>query len=387
MVAPATPTATLTPATETPFVPAGAPANNVPSPATEVPEAGSITVPPGAILGYMGRMTGQNSQAQDITLPAGEAERQRMLAQIGQMQEAIAAILAQWGLVAPMAPALAAGSGGGPSQKDADAGARSEPEIATIARLPDLVADAELQSELEEYLRSRQGTYGVALRNLDTGQTVLINADSEFSSASTYKVLVMYRVYQYIEGGLLDASRLLTITQWDAVEGEPDNGVFPGETISVADALEAMITVSSNTSAYALTRLVGGWQSISIAANELGMSQTGLQADGFRTTPADMLRFFEMLSQGQLVSANVSHSMMELLARQTVNDAIPSLLPDEAIVAHKTGELPGVRNDAGIVYGPGGRYIICMLSERANEDEAIESIAHVSLRAYQRYAQ
>ncbi len=37
--------------------------------------------------------------------------------------------------------------------------------------------------------------------------------------------------------------------------------------------------------------------------------------------------------------------MMELLLHQRLNDFISALLPDEVSVAHKTGDLPGVRND------------------------------------------
>jgi beta-lactamase class A len=37
---------------------------------------------------------------------------------------------------------------------------------------------------------------------------------------------------------------------------------------------------------------------------------------------------------------------------------LPSLLPDEVIVAHKTGELPGVRHDVGVITGTNGRQAV-----------------------------
>lgn len=47
------------------------------------------------------------------------------------------------------------------------------------------LVDWELQSELEGYLGSQTGLYGLAVRNLVTGQTVLVNEDREFHAAST----------------------------------------------------------------------------------------------------------------------------------------------------------------------------------------------------------
>lgn len=349
------------------------------APSTPAPESTPITA-----LGSMGRMMGSISQMQGVTYQMGEAGQYLMATQMEQLRRMVEAVLAQWGLAAPVASAPPPAAGG---EAPVDEGPTGEVESGPVAGIPEAVPDQELQEELEGYLQSRPGSYGAALRDLDTGQIVLINANSEFPAASTYKLLVMYRVYQYIETGLLDPNQSLTITQGDAVEGEPGGGFYPGETVSVVDALEAMITVSSNTSAYALTRLVGGWDPVSIAADELGMSHTSLRGDGFWTTPADMLKFLEELAQGRLVSPEASRQMIELLELQTLNAGIPSLLPAGAVAAHKTGELDWVTNDVGIVYGPGGRFIICVLSQGTLKDAANEVVGHVALRAYQRYAQ
>lgn len=115
------------------------------------------------------------------------------------------------------------------------------------------------------------------------------------------------------------------------------------------------------------------------------MNGTYLEDGYFWTTPGDMLAFFAALAQGELISADASSNMVELLKRQRLNDAIPALLPAEAVAAHKTGKLPGVINDAGIVYGAEGRYVVAMLSREADEEQAASAIARVALLAYERY--
>jgi Beta-lactamase enzyme family len=42
--------------------------------------------------------------------------------------------------------------------------------------------------------------------------------------------------------------------------------------------------------------------------------------------------------------------MLTLLEAQQENDRLPAKLPSGTVVAHKTGELDGVRNDAGIIH-------------------------------------
>jgi beta-lactamase class A len=73
------------------------------------------------------------------------------------------------------------------------------------------------------------------------------------------------------------------------------------------------------------------------------------------------------------------------LLNQQVNDRIPSLLPSNATVAHKTGELPGVRNDAGIVRCPGSQYIIVTMSREGDPAEEIPIEARISRMVYDEY--
>lgn len=247
------------------------------------------------------------------------------------------------------------------------------------------VPDEEFQAELERYLAELDGVYAVALRDLTAGRTVLINEKRLFPSASTYKLLVMYLVLQRVQNGDLAMDDLLTILPEDDEEIEPYLGPVVGDTITVAEALEAMITLSSNNSAYALVRAAGGWWYLRGAADEIGMPNTKITDGYYRTTAEEMLLFFEHLSQWRLLDEEYSIRMLALLRNQTVNDRIPALLPPEAAVAHKTGELPEVRNDAGIVDGTGGSFIICVLSEGVNEERATGHIAEIARLAYERY--
>jgi beta-lactamase class A len=248
----------------------------------------------------------------------------------------------------------------------------------------DPAADRELQSEIEDYLADLQGTYGIAIQNLDDGRIVRVNADAELEAASMYKLLVMYRVFHRIELGDLRLDDIITIQEPDTRESVAAHDLAPGESVTVEEALESMISLSSNSAAYALSRTVGGWGAIDGAAREIGMIHTHWD-DGYWSTPDDMMRLFEALADRRLVSRDASNRMVELLLEQNINDRIPALLPQGVRVAHKTGELDNVRNDGGIVSTPRGRYIIIVMSYDVDPAEATEAIAEISRLVYERY--
>src|SRR5207247_8594948 len=61
------------------------------------------------------------------------------------------------------------------------------------------------------------------------------------------------------------------------------------------------------------------------------------------------------------------------------NDRLPLPLPLDVRVAHKTGELPGLRHDVGFVFAPSGAYVIAAFVQDApDEAEARSTIVRLS---------
>src|SRR3990167_7742323 len=131
-------------------------------------------------------------------------------------------------------------------------------------------------------------------------------------------------------------------------------------TYTVKNALEQMITISHNYAALLLTAKVG----LSNTQNFLNSYRLTNSHMGTppKTTTRDILSFYELLYNGEIVDKSSSDEMLEILKRQKLNDRIPKYLPEETIVAHKTGELDGVKHDTGIVFSPKGDYIIVLMS-------------------------
>ena len=88
------------------------------------------------------------------------------------------------------------------------------------------------------------------------------------------------------------------------------------------------------------------------------------------TTPRDVATLFKHLFARDVVSHRASREMLRLLKRQAIVDRFPVLLPPGAMLAHKTGNLPGVVHDAGIVDTPDGPIILVAMSEGVVDEGA-----------------
>jgi hypothetical protein len=144
-----------------------------------------------------------------------------------------------------------------------------------------------------------------------------------------------------------------------------------------------MVTVSSNSAAEMLTEQVGGSAKVTADAVAFGAQQTEITDTLAFTSPADVGRLLEAIAARKLVSPSASDQMFQLLLAQQANDRLPLPLPLSVRVAHKTGELVNLRNDAGIVDAPHGAYVVvAMVSNAPSEGDAAATIVDLSRAVY-----
>jgi len=77
--------------------------------------------------------------------------------------------------------------------------------------------------------------------------------------------------------------------------------------------------------------------------------------------------------------------VLDLLQQVQPAAWLPRGVPSTVAVAHKSGQLDTVRNDAGIVFGPTGRYVVVVLTDyRRNAMRGENAIVQVarSVHAY-----
>ena len=279
---------------------------------------------------------------------------------------------------APATPQITASPSSTPPQMATPISVRVASRFSPTALQP----DADLAAQVVSILGGLSGHIGVAIKDLQTGRGVLIDPDGSFPAASVFKVEVMYEVFKQRELGALDFGESLIFTERHV---SFDLGTLDrpaGASIRLDDALERMITISDNSSALLLTDRVGALN-INRDLAGLGLSHTRLVEADLVTSPYDMLSFMEMLGRGQGISPEASQEMLQLLARQRINDRIPRLLPGGTTVAHKTGNLPGIVNDVGLVSSPDTTFAIAVfIADTPTEALAAQAISEIAATAY-----
>ncbi|MHB9090333.1 MAG: serine hydrolase [Chloroflexota bacterium] len=250
---------------------------------------------------------------------------------------------------------------------------------------------APLAQLLAHAVAGKSGTFGLAVKNLDTGEFAALEGDRVFESASLYKLNLMYGAFAQAAAGEVNFADVLAVSEKAANgydDGEPS--LRPGETTTLAQAVRCAITVSDNASGHALLEHLSVWK-VNKGMAALGLPKTEI-LNGTRTTPGEMLLFLDLLAGGRLVSPEASGEMLSLLLARSVDDRLPALLPKDVPIAHKTGNLPGLKHDVGIVYAPAGPYAIAALweadpeAENNAEGEVVETIAEVSRSVYDYFA-
>jgi beta-lactamase class A len=247
-----------------------------------------------------------------------------------------------------------------------------------------LVEDPALAALVQQHLTPLRGVFGVAIKDLDSGRGVLLNADRVLPAASLFKLAVMYEVFRQHDAGQLQLTERLTLSAYYAQYDLGTLDLPVGSVLSIQDALERMITRSDNSTANLLLDRVGV-ANVNATMRALGLEATRIAREQLTTSAYDMLRLLERIARGQGPSAASSAAMLQLLLAQRVNDRLPAQLPPGTPVAHKTGNLPEIAHDVGIVYSPGATFVIALLAAEAPEVGAVTQAEAALARAVYDY--
>jgi beta-lactamase class A len=244
-----------------------------------------------------------------------------------------------------------------------------------------------LESQLEPLAKAHKGKVAIAVKNLITGESYVLNGDDVMPTASLIKLAVMAEVYQQVKDGKIKMSDTLTLKTEDKV---PGSGVLTdhfseGATFPLRDAVRLMIVFSDNTATNLVLDKIGiestgkrmkewGFPNTKVYAKSYKASTTSIDPEMSKkyglgsTTANEMIGLIEKLQNGKLVDATASGEMIEHLKKCDDKDKFPRLLPDNTVVAHKSGSVSNARTDAGIIYTTSGPVAVCVLTNE-NEDQ------------------
>jgi beta-lactamase class A len=279
-----------------------------------------------------------------------------------------------------------------------------------------------------------KGVLGVSVKNLDTGETANLNGDMLFPTASVFKVPVIVEFYRQVEDCMISLDDQVLLREVDKV---PGSGILKdlseGLPVSYRDLLSLMMILSDNTATDLIVKRVG-FENINNAMLDLGLKNTRvtkycrqilfdlvgindlkleeMTIDVFQkaaesgdysgswsletedndvSTPEEMTRLIELIATGKAADVESCQAILDIMAKcQTGTYRIPKYLPlKKLLLQRKTGSLPEVRNDVGVITikESGVRYILtCFTMGAEDVYQAEEVIAKVSQGVYEYFS-
>ena len=241
--------------------------------------------------------------------------------------------------------------------------------------------DKKLFKKISEVISGFNGDIGIYIKNLRTGKTVAINADTIFPTASIVKVPIMVGVIHKLYTGELNYDSLFTYKDSLLYTGSDILGSFKAnEKIALKKLLMLMLTTSDNTASLWLQSIAGTGTRINELMDSLGLINTkvnsrtpGREANRVtyqwgQTTPYEIGTLFEKIYRNEVFSKEYCDRMMRILGRNywDVDEAI-SQIPPYIEVFSKNGCVNAVRSEVMIVNAPHNPYILSIFTKN-NKD-------------------
>ena len=260
-----------------------------------------------------------------------------------------------------------------------------------------------LESQIQEIDKDLDGSMGVAIEDLTSGQKYFLHENAVFAQASSIKICVLAELYRQNQQALSGASGkaklsdMYTMDSKDLVQdSDIMGGLTPGVTrLTNRDLATMMVAVSDNSAANVLIDRVG-MENVNALMDSLGLTHTRLRrkmmdikaANEGReniSTPREMMTLLEQIYRGKVLNKEMTDDFFKMLSTHK-DSAISRVLPEGVRSADKPGELEGVRNDSGVVFATNRPYAISvMTSYLHNERDGVRAIEQISLAAYQMF--
>ena len=272
---------------------------------------------------------------------------------------------------------------------------------------------SELQAKLELEAQHFSGIFGVVVRTLETNPADRLefrfNAEEVFPAASVIKLPMLIDALRQVQAGVLKLEDRHVMRPSDHATGSGVLQVMQaGLEPSLRDLLALMIVVSDNTATNMTLDILGGVDAINarFAASipdGLGLETTRVlgklqvawelktpaqrQGKLAEITPLEMLELLERIWHGSILEPEMRKLALEILEAQQYTEIIARYLPEDLMVATKSGSITGVRNDVGLVYAP-RPYAVALASKGSSDhrehfdNEGVLVLARVSKLLY-----
>jgi beta-lactamase class A len=258
-----------------------------------------------------------------------------------------------------------------------------------------------LTTEIEKIANDFDGVMGLAIRDLTTGEEILINQSLTFPTGSSIKIPVLIELHKQAAAGKYKLTDQRWLERADKVGGSGVINNFGDHTsqLSLNDLAVLMIVLSDNTATNMLIDQTG-MTNVNATLDQLGLKEIRLRRKMIDTaasargdeniaTPFAAMELMTRLYRGEIVNRSLSDDVLKVLKLRK-SSPIPVLIPSNIVIANKPGGIEGVVCDWAVVYVPGRPFAISVMTnyngESANANDAIANVAKLAYDYFARLA-
>lgn len=251
----------------------------------------------------------------------------------------------------------------------------------TVAQKPKPAPEpnTKLQRQIEQLAAVAKGRVGVAAEVLETGESVSLNLHEHFPMQSVYKLPISMVVLAQVDDGKLTLDQRVRVDKNDFVgsgQHSPVRDQNPnGAELSISELLRFTVSESDGTTSDVLLKLVGvevvskylsdlGINEIVVANTEKEIGKDWETQYRNWASPAGALQLLRSLHERRGLSEQSQQLLLKLMTETPTGPRrLKGLLPNTAVVAHKTGtsgDFKGVTaatNDIGLITLPNGQHL------------------------------
>ena len=242
--------------------------------------------------------------------------------------------------------------------------------------------DRALVNEFSTIVESVDGTVGIGVRNIETGESAYLDRHGRYPMLSVHKLPIAMAVLKMVDERSLRLYQDIAISPDDFVRpgyNSPLRYQFPeGVVLPLRDVIKASVSESDGTASDVLLRLAGGPEGVQGYISKIGLDDAIVIAASEKTmstawemqyvnwaTPDATVRLLEAIHERRAgLSDETTQFLLEVMNdSETGERRILGGLPRGTQYAHKTGTggrengITSATNDVGLITLPDGRHV------------------------------
>ena len=260
-----------------------------------------------------------------------------------------------------------------------------------------------LVKSINTQVENFNGVAGVSIKDLTTGWYYGINDEMIFPTASSIKIPILLKLIESSEASKLNLLKNIEITEEMKSRGSgvihKMNGTI---NLTVENLAILMINLSDNTATNLCIDIAGqdevnkmleDYEFVSMRLNRKMQDYTAIKEGRENLSSVkEMNLILEMLDSSRAIKPEVDKKVLNILSLNK-STPISQPLPENIIVAGKTGGMPGVRCETAIIYLTNRKYILTVMTSHAGngssssnqnigEHNGSDLISKISLQTY-----